>query len=123
MADETTHLDPLQEVLFQKWLLDNANVPGVRGWDQPDTHYDIRGFFNDKEALGRWSPGDHGPDTYKQHGHPTFSTESKYRQHPNDGGHWGGEQYLPQLATSRYPGMSPDQIESSLIELLRNREQ
>lgn len=85
---ETTKLDPLQEALFLRWIDHNKDAPGIRGWEEPDTFYDIRGFWNDKEALGQWKPGDHGPDIYKQHGHPTFSVESKYSRGLQDGGQW-----------------------------------
>lgn len=121
MADEMTQLSPLEEALFQKWLQQNAEVPGVKNWDSPDAKYDLRGFFNNKEALGRWKPGEHYPDTYKQHGHPTFSRESQYSTGPNDGGRWAEDTYLPQLATSRSPGMGPEQMEASLLELLRSK--
>ena len=85
---EQSFLSPLQEALFHQWLDKHKDVQGIRGWDQPDSRYDMRGFFGDKEALSQWKPGDHGPDLYKQHGHPTFSTESIYSRGPQDGGTW-----------------------------------
>lgn len=116
MPQETTHLSPLEESLFQKWLQNNK----ITDSDEPDTRYDYRGFFQQTHGLPH-PPGKeiHFPDTYKQHGHPTFSAESKYSTGPNDGGRWAGETYLPQLATSRSPGMSPDQMGASVEELLR----
>src|SRR3990167_5120576 len=90
MPEDTTTLSPLEEALFQKWIKENidARTPGFMGWEEPDSKYDMRGFFQDKERLGQWKPGDHGPDTYKQHGHPTFSAESKYSRGLQDGGQW-----------------------------------
>ena len=88
---EQTRLSPLQEVLFRRWIDRNKSAPGVAGWDQPDAAYDMRGWWADREVgplSGRWRPGDHGVDTYKQHGHPTFSIESKYSRGLQDGGRW-----------------------------------
>jgi len=87
MANETTALDPLQEVLFQKWAQDNKLQPV----DAPDTHYDMRGFWKSTQGTPH-PPGSvqHFPDTFKQHGHPTFSQESQYSQGPWDGGMWLG---------------------------------
>ena len=87
-APEQTFLSPLQEALFHQWLQKNQDVQGVRGWDQPDSRYDIRGFFANKDALAGWKPGEHGTDLYKQHGHPTFSVESIYSRGLQDGGQW-----------------------------------
>ena|SRR3990167_6107801 len=106
---EQTFLGPLQEVLFRRWLEKNKDAPGIRGWDEPDSRYDIRGFFADKEALNSWKPGEHGTDLYKQHGHPTFSTESKYSRGPWDGGTWlpgavDEKGLIPALMTSHKKG-------------------
>lgn len=91
MPTETTPLDPLQEVLFQKWAQDNKLQPV----DHPDSHYDMRGYWKAIASHGgdqtEINPQDHllhFPDTFKQHGHPTFSQESKYSQGPWDGGMW-----------------------------------
>lgn len=103
MSKEETFLSPLQEVLFRRWIAANKDVPGIQGWDQPDARYDIRGFFADKERLADWKPGDHGPDTYKQHGHPTFSVESKYSRGLQDGGQWIGEALIDPPMPSHLP--------------------
>jgi hypothetical protein len=88
-------LAPAEEAQFQAWVQANKNAPGVKNWDAPDAHYDMRGFFHDKPALAAWTPGAHFPDTYKQHGHETFSVESKYSKGPGDGGTWKGNTFVP----------------------------
>lgn len=85
---EITKLDPLSEVLFKGW----ATANGITDVDEPDSHYDYRGFY--QNTGGRVHPPgsvEHFPDTFKQHGHPTFSQESKYSTGPSDGGMWIGE--------------------------------
>lgn len=116
---ETTRLSPFEEVLFKAW----ATKSGIEDLDS-EGKYDYRGFWKDNGPVNyRWGQ-DHLPDTYKQHGHPTFSVESKYSKGSYDGGRWIGDIYTPQLATSRVP-VDDDQIEqlsSSLEELLLQRE-
>lgn len=89
---ETTRLTPADEQSFQQWTRANK----ITGVDDPDSHYDMRGFW---QATGGapHPPGSeqHFPDTFKQHGHPTFSVESKYSSGPNDGGHWNGDTFVP----------------------------
>lgn len=89
MTDETTHLSPAQEAAFLEWVQQNKSAPGVGTFE--DAPYDMRGFWQDKKARGSWTPGEHFPDTYKQHGHPSFSVESKYSRGLQDGGQWLGE--------------------------------
>jgi len=101
MPDETTHLSPLEEVLFQRWAANS----GIGDMGNPDSHYDYRGFYKDNGPVKYQWGKDHLPDTYKQHGHPTFSQESKYSAGPKDGGYWLGEQYIPQ-----------DNLESTLLQ-------
>jgi len=88
---ETTRLTPSQEAGFAQWLKQNR----VRDLDNPDSHYDYRGAY--LGGVGRGADSGHFPDTYKQHGHPTFSVESQYSQNANDGGTWDGEQFSPAL--------------------------
>lgn len=116
---ETTLLTPFEEILFKSW----ARKSGIGDLDG-DSHYDYRGFWKANGPVDyRWGQ-DHLPDTYKQHGHPTFSTESKYSRGNWDGGRWLGDVYIPQLATSRVPADDQfgDQLGSSLEELLIQRE-
>lgn len=87
-SNETTQLPPQREAEFQAWLRKN----NVRDLDHPDSHYDYRGAF--LAGVGR-SGNAHFPDTFKQHGHPTFSVESQYSKGPADGGHWNGETFIP----------------------------
>lgn len=94
MAQEVTKLSPLEEALFQKWAKQNWHATGISNHETEP--YDMRGFWLDKDALSRWHPGQHFPDTYKQHAHPTFSQESTYSKGPFDGGMWLEDTYLPQ---------------------------
>jgi len=89
---EVTSLSPQQEAQFQAWARQN----GIRDVNSPDAHYDYRGFFLATKGAPH-PPGSqlHFPDTFKQHGHPTFSVESKYSSGPGDGGSWNGETFIP----------------------------
>ncbi len=89
-SSETTKLDPQQEAQFQAWAQSN----GISDVDDPRSHYDYRGFFLETGGAPH-RQGDHFPDTYKQHGHETFSEESRYSKGPGDGGKWNGEQFQP----------------------------
>jgi hypothetical protein len=78
-----------READFQSWVERNR----ITDLDHPDSHYDYRGAYLagvDRGEAGHW------PDTFKQHGHPTFSVESQYAQ-PGDteAGHWDGEHFIP----------------------------
>lgn len=85
---ETTEV-PLSKVKdFEAWVKRNK----ITDLDAPDSYYDYRGAF--MSAINR-SPNGHFPDTFKQHGHPTFSVESQYSTGPGDGGHWEGEAFIP----------------------------
>lgn len=87
---ETTPLDSLSELRFQAWAHRNK----ITDVDHPDSHYDYRGYF---QATGGapHAEGTHFPDTFKQHGHPTFSVESQYSHGPMDGGRWNGDTFVP----------------------------
>jgi hypothetical protein len=106
VADEITPLPPGSAPAFQAWLAANR----VRDLDHPDSHYDYRGAF--LAGVGRGNDTGHFPDTFKQHGHPTFSVESKYSTGPGDGGSWNGDTYVPQrpvrAMTQSADGWSPD---------------
>ena len=96
---EVTPLKPSDEQQFQAWVTKNH----ITDLDHPDSHYDYRGYWKDVAGKGvdqrkQYDDGLHFPDTYKQHGHPTFSVESKYSSGPNDGGAWYGETFIPQRA-------------------------
>ena len=91
---ETTLLSPIEEALFNAW----GKANGIEDVDAPESSYDYRGFF--KATNGAVHPPgsvEHFPDTFKQHGHPTFSVESIYSKGPHDGGMWAGETYLPEM--------------------------
>ena len=103
---EVTRLSVKDELRFQAW----AHRNGITDVDHPDSHYDYRGYW--RSVKGADHPrGKHFPDTFKQHGHPTFSVESKYSRGPNDGGHWMGETFIPQGAerarADALPNISP----------------
>jgi hypothetical protein len=87
---ETTTLNPEEESRFRAW----ASANGVRDVDLPDSHYDYRGFWKQNPGF-RHRQGEHFVDTFKQHGHPTFSEESRYSSGAGDGGTWNGEQFIP----------------------------
>jgi hypothetical protein len=90
---ETTDLTPGEEKQFQAW----AKASGIRDLNSPDAHYDYRGFWKSTGGAPiRWGK-DHFPDTFKQHGHPTFSNESEYAK--GDGGSWQGETFVPPIRT------------------------
>jgi hypothetical protein len=104
---ETTSLNEAEEKSFQEWAKQN----GITDIDSPQTFYDYRGYWKDVAAKGQdqrkeYPDGLHFPDTYKQHGHPTFSVESKYSTHPSDGGRWAGEKYVPPGAMSRIDALA-----------------
>jgi hypothetical protein len=89
---ETTPLTPEQEKVFQQW----AAQAGIGDLDSPLSAYDYRGYWADptvpqkEKASYRWLKS-HLPDTYKQHGHESFSAESKYSRGKWDGGQWLGD--------------------------------
>lgn len=89
-GQEVTALSPKEETAFQNWVKSN----GITDADNPDAHYDYRGFWKDTDGAPH-KQGDHFPDTFKQHGHPTFSVESKYSKGATDGGRWQGDTFTP----------------------------
>lgn len=99
---ELTRLSPQEEQRFRQWAAAN----GIENYDHPDAHYDMRGFWKQTQGAPH-PPGSqqHLPDTFKQHGHPSFSVESQYSGGPNDGGRWVGDNFVPGgadlLSTSR----------------------
>lgn len=90
-TNETTYLSPSDEQAFINWTLANRNAPGISEWNHPDQRYDYRGFWKYGLDKSKWKPGEHFPDTWKQHGHPYFSSESQYSRGPQDGGNWIGD--------------------------------
>jgi len=111
-AFETTRLSPLEEALFRKWVQEQ----GIKDLDDPNSHYDYRGFFKSGEPH---VPGEHFLDTFKQHGHPTFSQEPKYSKGPSDGGMWQGENFIPQPKMT--PSHEPD-VRALLLSLMKQRQ-
>lgn len=95
---EVTNLTPSQERMFRAW----AQASNITDVDHPDSHYDYRGLFLDAKGVPvPQTVNRHFPDTWKQHGHPTFSTESRYSRGPNDRGSWSGDRYVPQATAKR----------------------
>lgn len=93
MADEQTTLSPADEQRFRAWAQTNR----IENYDHPDAHYDMRGYWQQTQGAPH-PPGSeqHFPDTFKQHGHPTFSVESQYSAGPYDGGRWiEGDNFVP----------------------------
>ncbi len=104
--DETTNLNPDEMGRFKSWA-NQYNIKDVtpEGNIYPGSHYDMPGYFKENQGpLGLGPahvPGVHFPDTYKQHGHPTFSGESQYAR-PGEGGMWVGDTLMqqPRMAIS-----------------------
>lgn len=88
---ERTTLNPTEEAAFKTWISQNK----ITDLDHPNSHYDYRGYWKEAGNKPVRFGVDHFPDTYKQHGHPTFSVESKYSKGPGDGGTWKGETFVP----------------------------
>ncbi len=114
---ETTILTPAEERAFRVWAKENKIV----GVDHPDSHYDMRGYWKDIASKGgsemKINAQDHKlhfPDTYKQHGHPTFSQESRYSRGPADGGMWVGD---PAETLLEQPSMAVSHPQSPFLPL------
>lgn len=88
--EEVTPLSGEEEDAFQDWAKKN----GIRDVNDPRAHYDYRGYWEETGGAPVRYGVDHFPDTYKQHGHPTFSEESRYSRGPGDGGRWEGETFI-----------------------------
>lgn len=93
---ERTTLTAAEEAAFQAW----ARAKGIPDVDHADSHYDYRGYWREFADQPVRFGVDHFPDTYKQHGHPKFSAESKYSRGLNDGGRWIGDTLVPPPAPS-----------------------
>ncbi len=121
---ETTQLTPDEEQQFRVWL----KQAGITDADSPQSRYDYRGYWKDVASKGEdqrkgYDDGPHFPDTYKQHGHPSFSVESRYSSGPADGGRWVGEDYVPHgadaMATSR-TNSDPEFLRKAIQALVQN---
>lgn len=87
---ERTVLTPEEEQNFKTW----AKASGITDVDAPQSRYDYRGYWREFGSAPMRFGVDHFTDTYKQHGHPTFSVESQYSRGPADGGRWLTEDTL-----------------------------
>ena len=107
---ETTILNPRDERKYQNWVkhYDVKDIDPQTGEPYDDVNYDTRGYWKSHTPFDRiagYGPphfeSEHGPDTYKQFGHETFSQESKYAR-PGEGGMWLGKTFLeqPRMAVS-----------------------
>lgn len=126
MPQEVTALSPQEEQAFRQW----AQANQLKDVDHPDAHYDMRGYWKDIASQGRSETSInaqdhklHFPDTYKQHGHPTFSIESKYSAGPNDGGHWNGDQYVPQDWFAANAAKTDDWFTANALQPMASHEQ
>jgi len=88
---ETTELSPEDEERFKEWGRKNR----ITDLDDPRANYDYRGFWKETDGAPVRYGDEHFPDTYKQHGHETFSNESKYSRDDLDGGRWLGDEFFP----------------------------
>jgi hypothetical protein len=121
---EKTPLAPEDEIRFRLW----ARSEGISDVDHPHSRYDYRGYWKNVVARGgdqrkQYDDGPHFPDTYKQHGHPSFSVESQYSAGPHDGGRWSGENYVPwgadMLVNSRgNSGLAPEDALGAAVRVL-----
>lgn len=119
---ENTALTPAEERAFREWAIAN----GIHDVDMPDSHYDYRGFWKQTQGASH-PPGSerHFPDTFKQHGHPTFSVESQYSAGPFDGGRWLEESFVPpgadMLTNSRGASrLDPAMLGPAILALSKN---
>jgi hypothetical protein len=118
---EHTRLTPAEEWAFQQW----AQTNGIRDVDHPDSYYDYRGFWKQTQGAAH-PPGEslHFPDTFKQHGHPSFSVESQYSAGPHDGGRWLGDSFVPNgadlLMSSRGQQRQPNAMAEALRLLMQH---
>lgn len=98
---------------FDSWVQQNQ----ISDLDHPDSHYDYRGAFmagvQPDPSSGHW------PDTFKQPGHPTFSTESQYAAGRTDAGTWDGDRFVPPNQNVAPPASEPRTFD--LDELLNAR--
>jgi hypothetical protein len=108
---ETTVLAPEQEVFFRQW----AKANGITDVDDPWSRYDYRGYWQEHGSAPMRFGTDHFTDTYKQHGHPTFSQESKYSAGPHDGGRWQGESFIPPGADLLMNSRGQSRIDPQLL--------
>jgi hypothetical protein len=93
---DTTPLTPAAEKKFRAW----TRQMGVTDADEPNAFYDYRGAY---KAGVKPGADRHWPDTFKQHGHPTFSNESQYAGE-GEGGAWAPDgRFLPPLPRSLPP--------------------
>lgn len=120
--NETTPLSPADEAAFQQWIRANR----ITDLDNPQSHYDYRGFWKSTQGASHPPGGEqHFPDTFKQHGHPTFSVESQYSAGAFDGGRWAQDQYVPPgadlLATSRGSRLPQSLLRDALLAQLSGR--
>lgn len=103
---EMTLLNNQDENKYQNWLdfYKPKDIDPTTREPYDDVNYDYRGYWQANQpppGVMGYGPlqfdNMHGVDTFKQHGHPTFSQESQYSRGPYDGGMWVGDNYLPQL--------------------------
>jgi hypothetical protein len=78
-AGYQTALDPAREMQFREWVAKNK-IPFDPA--DPDSDYDMRGYWADGQAGGTQVNANDGrphyPDTYKTPYHRSFSRESRY---------------------------------------------
>ena len=112
---DVTFLSPSQERMFQRWAKNNK----ITDVDDPNSHYDYRGFWKAQGGPNIRFGVEHFPDTFKQRGHPTFSQESQYSRGLSEGGMWipGTETLLqqPKMAVSHKLDVGPSK------EFLKNK--
>lgn len=116
LGSETTPLSPEEEREYRAWLrhYQPRDIDPATGEPHEDVKYDYRGYWKAHQGPGSRGmlpvqfEGAHGPDTFKQSEHPTFSQESQYSRGPHEGGMWLGETFLaqPKMSVSHKKGGS-----------------
>jgi hypothetical protein len=112
--NERTPLTPEEEAQFLRWVAANK----ITDLDAPESRYDYRGYWKEYGNQPIRYGVDHFTDTYKQHGHPLFSSESKYSRGFQDGGGWIGETLIAPPVPSHQSAPVPNQ-RALLNRLLR----
>ena len=108
---EITRLSPQEEAAFQAW----AKANGITDVDDPRSRYDYRGYWKERGSAPVKFGVDHFTDTYKQHGHPTFSVESQYSAGSHDGGRWNDEQFIPPGADFQMNSRGQTRLDPALL--------
>lgn len=122
LRQETSTVPPEREAEFRQWMARNGVT--AEELNAPELRFDYRGAF--LAGQERDPVGGHFPDTFKQHGHETFSDESRYAT-PDDpeAGSWDGETYILPVTRGGPPrvrqSLTPQDATAALVTPERRR--